>query len=121
MESTEETRWIVAVEKIRRTDLICKLLWWVGAFLSLSYCFGKGCDAYVKLQNDPPWLKLVLSITGLVVYLLGPAYLLAKIERRHRIFVEDYAGRISALEKAIDPGRTSSGLNPDGTEPKLEL
>lgn len=101
-----------------KIDRIYKIIWWIAAFVSGTICFGIICNTYVKLNEDPAWLKLSLSLIGLVVYFIGPGYLLVLSEKRHRRFIKDFASRLAKIEKMIDPDRSTSGLLEDGSDPR---
>lgn len=47
----------------------------------IGFCFKEGCDAYIKLKGDPPWLKATTSLIALVGYLATPSFPWYRIER----------------------------------------
>ncbi len=102
-----------------RIDRRYRALWWLLAFSSGTICFVVACNAYVKMHDEPAWLKLATGITALVSNLIGPGILFVLSERRQRRVIKEVASRLAVLEKAVDPKRTSSGLLTDGTDPEI--
>lgn len=63
---------------------------------------------------QPPWLTIVLTImTAIGVGSAPGAWALGKI----RFYMKHDHQRVTELEASIDPARSTSGLNKDGTCP----
>jgi hypothetical protein len=62
------------------------------------------------MLDKPPWLTLVLA-------LIAPSGLFWIVISVIRRYTKRNATRVAALEKKLDPGRTSSGLMLDGQTP----
>ena len=76
-------------------------------------------DAWVKvaeINRKPAWLTALIVVLGAIG--LGPLGFFKLIMKRIRRFTKEEAARRSRLETQVDPGRTSSGLNSDGTDSK---
>jgi hypothetical protein len=74
--------------------------------------------AAVRMTEKPPWLVLALAILAASS---GPTALLLYTVRYVRRWTRDHMGRTAELERIIDPARTTSSLNPDGTDPPESL
>lgn len=106
--------------RMHRNTLIYKGAWAIGLLLTLAVITSKAIDGYVviRLNDDPPAYKLAATALGYLFTLLGPGGLYFFMERRFRRFTRDFADRLTRVEAMIDPGRTSSGLREDGTDPR---
>ena len=101
----------------QRNNLLYRGIVVVTLTIGFVICFSKAADAYVKLKDDPPWVKVVTHTINLLVYLAGPVYMFRRTNRWHQDFIRNYADRLGRIEEQIDPKRSTSGLNPDGTDP----
>ncbi len=102
-----------------RIDRWFKGVQWVVGLGAFCFCFWVAVEAYVKLKDDPPWVKVVMHAVDLVVYLVGPVSMFLITNRWHRNFIRDYSDRLGRIEDLIDPARTTSGLDVDGTDPGI--
>ena len=100
---------------------------WVAA-VAISYFLFDALKAYAGEQTD---LTLLLSLfldsnPGLTITIsIGVTAIFGFLYRRERrlryITVERLEGRIRELETRLDPGRTSSGLTPQGRTNPMDL
>ncbi len=88
--------------------------------LCIVLCVWKIADCVVKLKDEPPSVKITLAILAALTALVSQTPLLWRVVVRVRRFTRDTVGRLTRLEQAEDPGRTSSDLLPDGTDPPGE-
>ena len=105
--------------KAMRTDRLYKAWVWLLVTVGLVVALKFIVDAYVKLSDDPPWLRLISMLISTTLYLFIPFIAIAKAEKRFRTFTVELAARLSTVESLIDPKRTSSGLRTDGTDPNI--
>jgi phosphatidylglycerophosphate synthase len=90
---------VVEIHRTIRTVVICATI-----------LLGLAIIAYVavKLLNKPPWLQIA-------IILLAPSGLLVTLFRVHRRYIRVHNERLRRLEAERDPGRTSSGLEKNGS------
>jgi hypothetical protein len=100
-----------------RIELRHRSVWWLVVLTALCFCFAWACNTYVKLRDDPPWLRFALTVLNTVIYAAGPYWLHRQSEKRMRSFIENYVTRLTRIEKLLDNERTSTGLRIDGTDP----
>ncbi len=74
--------------------------------------------AAVRLMDKPPWLAFALAV---LAALSGPSTLLAITVRFVWSWTSRHMGRTARLEMTVDPNRSTSSLNPDGTDPPEAL
>lgn len=70
--------------------------------------------AAVRIMERPAWLVFALAV---LAALSGPTGLLVLGVRYVKRWTRRHVTRQAQLERQVDPGRTSSNLNPDGTDP----
>jgi hypothetical protein len=75
-------------------------------------CVGWITWAYVKKGDTPVW-QAILQASLPALFPTAIAY---RWRRRLRQYMKSVAERFNKLESSIDPNRTSSGLNSDGTD-----
>ena len=102
-----------ALQSNNRTKVV---LWIIG---SCAFCYSLHLvvSAYVKLHDDPPWLKLLMFLSGLLIYLAGPVWMYRLTIQWQKRFIVDFSDRLGRIEELVDPERKTSGLNRDGTDP----
>ncbi len=100
----------------KKIDAIFKGVMVIAGMILFGWCFRWACLTLVQLQN-PAWLTALTTTLGVLTYLVGPMWLQRLTERRIRRHTEDFHARLCRLEAIIDRGRTSSGLQVDGTDP----
>lgn len=72
----------------------------------------------VEYAKKEPWESVMLGLFGLIATLAAPSVLLAMYGRFVGVFTARIISRLTKLEREKDPDRTSSHLNPDGTDPE---
>lgn len=74
-------------------------------------------NGVVKLTEKPPWVAVVSAL----IAALGAGAIQTPLLLRVRFYVRDWTernlSRQSRREAEQDPGRSSSGMLPDGSEP----
>lgn len=72
-------------------------------------------DAVVNLLDKPPWLVAFLAIVSSIIAPLVHNYILRSRIKR---YTEESSAKYAELQKKIDPDRSTSGLERDGSTPK---
>lgn len=77
------------------------------------------CNAAVRLfeaaSGDPPWLKVIELTLAIAAPATVPAVIAWKVAVRFKLFVKNHTGRVIELESTVDAGRSSSGIQSDGS------
>ncbi len=109
---------------ITKNQLEAKLIdrFFMISLVIVGALFFYGClhlvvGAYVKLKDDPPWVKVVTHPIDVVVYLIGPGLMFWRTSSWQKRFIANFSARLGDLEARIDPNRATSGLQRDGTDP----
>lgn len=102
-------------------DRVYRGVWWIGCFATICFCVNVIGNTYVKVQENNPVVQIATLVAGLIGTLSAPSLLFLKMERRYRTFIENFSTRLTRIEGKIDPNRTSSGLNVDGTDPSPKV
>lgn len=105
----------VEILRIRETQ---KTLRYLILTLGTVTALGLIVWAAVRMTEKPPWLVLALAI---LASLSGPSGLLVFTVRYVWRWTRTHMGRTAELERLNDPARTTSSLNPDGTDPPDSL
>lgn len=87
------------VQKTVRTIAIC---------LTIAVCVACISWAAIRLLDRPPWLVLLLALAA-------PSGVFVAAISVFRGYVRKTSRRVTELEQQLDRGRTTSGLNSDGT------
>jgi hypothetical protein len=86
---------------------------WLIVSIAFTVCFCVACWTFLKFSQieRPWWHYIVVPIVPTVVgWFPGPL-----IIRRFRRYMAHHHDRTVNLERSVDPNRTTSGLNKDGT------
>lgn len=90
-----------------------KCIRWITVTAGLVTTFWIAADAFVEYSSIPrQWWEYILNPVTPGAMGALPTWWLVKRLRR---YIRRVATRNSAVEKKADPGRTTSGLNIDGT------
>jgi len=112
-------------EKPTTNDVKIVLYSWIGwvvlglgAMGLLAYLGRCVRDCVIEvIKNHSGWEAVVIALIGMVSSLALPLVSQYFQLRYIRKFTRDTVGRVVKLEEERDPARTSSNLNPDGTDP----
>lgn len=74
-------------------------------------------DAVVKLMDEPPWLTALSCVIAAVLGGTVQTPLMVGAFRYIQGWTRRNIARQSRFEAEVDPGRTTSGMNDDGTDP----
>lgn len=112
MEATKYDVQIATINLVRQLGLAA-----IGG-LVIIWLGGYAKDAYVAAITKPDsWSGTVLGLGGTVVSLLSPVGLSYYNFKYIRRFTETHIAAQIGRESELDPGRKSSGLASDGTDP----
>lgn len=101
--------------ELRKTDQLHKSL-------RLSIVCGTvlGCSSllvYLILKSAAPvWVQVASLLLGSG----GPAYLIWQMRLRLKVIIADLGGRSAEIQASVDAKRTSSEINPDGSNPDVD-
>lgn len=109
-EQPEPESVIVRLEKHRQ---IGRTIRTVAICAAICFCVWQICRVAITITDKPPWLELLLVLAA-------PSGLFAVVVKTIRDYTKSNASRIAALERQLDPRRTSSGLMTDGQSPAQE-
>jgi TRAP-type C4-dicarboxylate transport system permease small subunit len=107
---------IVTVMRIREINRTIRT-----AFICATILGGFGMVAWtaVKLVGmSSVWEMAVATIGTALTVGAAPVIVTWKVVAKLRRVTKDVSGRVQDLELSVDGGRTSCGLNEDGTTPK---
>ena len=83
----------------------------------IGFCVWRMTECIVKLKDEPPSVKITLAILAGITAWGSQTPIFWRVMVAVRRFTRETIPRLTALEQLNDPGRTSSDLLPDGTDP----
>ena len=98
----------VELHKTLRLAIVCLLI---------GVSVWKFLDSVVKLNEESPWVKIALALLAMIGSGSIQSAAFWRVIVRVRRFTVDKVGRLAKLEEQADSSRTSSNLQPDGTDP----
>lgn len=85
--------------------------------LVICVCLYQIRVGFVEFTKKEPWENVALALIWLVGTFFAPSALNYKMTRRFRSFTKRTIARLTRLEEEADPGRSTSDLNADGSDP----
>lgn len=82
---------------------------------TVIFCVWKICNTVIRLFDKPTWTEVILTITAAV---LAPTGVATIAIRRLRSGAKIRNDLLKQAQLGVDHTRTSSGLKPNGTNPK---
>jgi TRAP-type C4-dicarboxylate transport system permease small subunit len=92
-----------------RFTVCCALIGWFGLQIRIGF---------VEFTKKEAWESVSLALITAIVSLLAPSVAFGLLLRWVRKFTARTIGRLTRLETEVDPERTTSHMNPDGTDPE---
>lgn len=75
-------------------------------------------NGLVQIMNKPPWLVAVTALIALAGSFIAPSILSLRTTAYIQSWTIRNLSRQSKIEKELDPGRSSSRLRRDGSDPR---
>ena len=89
------------------------------AIVSTAVVVGMGIAVWgiVRIKQTETWWTSLLETAAIIAAFWKPARAAVGIQTKFQKYMETDHQRVTRIEQSVDPNRTSTGLNSDGTSP----